>query len=70
MDQGIADPGKCGAGQGANCCIFLTMQSHTGVWICARATSMEPYIVAHRPFMNAQRMPTEVYPACQLQGAN
>ena len=56
----IPDFTKCGAGQGADCCIFITVGSD-GL-TCERFTSLRDSLIFKT--MNAKRHPEEPYPQC------
>lgn len=56
-----ADLKKCGAGQGTECCIFLTMGSKGPC--CERHSDMRTSLIFKT--MNAKREPIETYPDCQ-----
>lgn len=59
-----AEPKKCGAGKGAECCIFL-MCGPKG-FECARFGSLHAYLAA-RTDMHAKRNPTAPFPTCQIE---
>lgn len=59
-----ADPGKCGAGRGADCCIFITCGAKG--FVCERHTDMRYSLIFRADKMTAQRQPTNPYPACQF----
>jgi len=61
-ENAIADPKKCGAGLGKECCIFLVAGSNG--FECARYSSMR-YDLQFRT-MNAKRDPSAPYPLCQI----
>ena len=58
------DMHKCGAGRGADCCIFLTCGPYG--FICERNGPTDDYLRkrAQSGGMNAQRAPEEAYPEC------
>ena len=56
----IPDLKKCGAGQGKECCIFLTMTADGPE--CQRFTSMRDSLIFKT--MTAERDPSEPYPEC------
>lgn len=58
----IPEPERCGAGGGAECCIFLTA-ARDG-FKCMRNTDMHLQLAFNRRKMAAQRLPTEIYPSC------
>jgi hypothetical protein len=62
----IADPTACGAGLGADCCIFLTA-GRSG-FHCERHTSMRYQLLFKKTEMTAQREPEEPYPFCKKFG--
>lgn len=55
------DPRKCGAGQGAECCRFVTVS--VGGFCCERHTQLRHTLI-FQSGMSARRQPTEAYPAC------
>ena len=57
-----ADPEKCGAGTGEQCCIFLVVGSEG--FECQRFGSMRNTLIFRE--MKAKRHPTQLYPYCQL----
>lgn len=59
-----ADPKKCGAGQGENCCIFLTAGANG--FECGRFGSIRWSIIFRKERMVAQRDPVQLFPNCQL----
>lgn len=61
-----ADFEKCGAGKGADCCIFFGT-SVIGPE-CLRFSNSHRSLVSRKAQMIAQREPTEHYPDCQLKG--
>ena len=66
-ENAIADPKKCGAGKGKECCIFLVFGGRDGKFGCGRFESGIRWTLIEREGkMNAQRHPTEMYPKCQL----
>lgn len=57
----------CGAGRGADCCIYLTA-SPSGI-CCERGGELHNTLVAKQPEMNARRMPgigEQPYPTCMI----
>jgi len=64
-ENAVADPVKCGAGRGAECCIFLTVGSNG--FNCERHGSMR-YSLQFKN-MNAKRDPSAPYPLCQITSA-
>ncbi len=56
------DMEKCGAGQGADCCIFLTVGAKGPC--CERFTSMRNTLLFRT--MNAKRDPKESWPECMI----
>ncbi len=64
--EAVADFKKCGAGKGADCCIFLVGGS--GGAECARYTSLHNTLVIKSSTMNAKRAPTLPFPDCQTEG--
>ena len=60
----IDDPKKCGAGRGAECCIFLVAGKNG--FQCQRYGEMRYSLISRKRKMIAQREPTELYPKCQL----
>jgi len=61
-ENAVADPKKCGAGRGEDCCIFLTGGSNG--FICERFGSLRWSLIFRT--MNAKREPSELYPRCQF----
>lgn len=59
-----ADLEKCGAGRGAECCIFLAVGANGSE--CARFGALRWSIIFRKEKMNARREPKEPYPQCQL----
>ena len=53
----------CGAGRGAECCIFMTLTGEG--FACERHTSMRYNLIFKVHEMSAQRQPSEPYPACK-----
>lgn len=62
-----ADFKKCGAGQGAECCIFLI--SGTDGAECARFGGLHSILVS-RTDMTARRQPAQEFPECQLEACH
>jgi hypothetical protein len=62
----IAEPGPCGAGLRADCCIFLTLGS--AGFACERHTARRYQLQFKKQIMSAQREPTEPYPLCKKFG--
>ena len=62
------DPHKCGAGKGAECCIFLTCGANG--FICERHGPTDGYLrkLAADGEMGAQRAPETPYPDCMIFG--
>ena len=56
------DMHKCGAGRGADCCIFLTMGP--GGPCCERFSSMRNTLIFKK--MSAKRDPPEPFPECMI----
>ena len=54
------DPVKCGAGRGADCCIFLTTSPNG--FECQRFSHMRNILIFKK--MSAERNPTEPFPEC------
>ena len=67
-DEAVVDFKRCGAGKGADCCIFL-IAGRNG-FECARDGSLYFTLVSRKTQMTAQREPTEPFPACQLSGGS
>jgi len=63
-ENAIADLQRCGAGKGADCCIFLA-SGPEGV-SCQRFGELRYDIIFRKEKMNAKREPTEPFPGCQL----
>lgn len=59
------DLARCGAGQGAQCCIFLTGGPDGPS--CERNGSMHMALQVRRHNMTARRLPTQVWPKCMLE---
>lgn len=57
-----ADPAKCGAGRGSDCCIFLTCGPDG--FHCERFSSLRFHLIMKN--MSAKRHPAESYPNCQI----
>jgi hypothetical protein len=62
-ENAVAEPKKCGAGRGAECCKFLVMGP--GGFECQRFGEMRDALI-FKSDMTAQRQPAELYPMCQL----
>jgi hypothetical protein len=62
----IADQKKCGAGKGADCCIFLVMGGSG--FACERFGSLRSTLTSQKESMRAKREPTAMFPKCQLSG--
>lgn len=62
-ENAIADLQKCGAGKGADCCIFLT--AGAGGACCERFSSLRDSLICKD--MTAKRQPTELWPDCMNQ---
>ncbi len=58
----VPDVRRCGAGKGADCCIFITVGKDGPC--CERFTSMRDTLILKTRDMTAQRNPTEPYPEC------
>jgi hypothetical protein len=63
-EESVANPEKCGAGRGADCCIFMAVSS-TG-FSCERFGALHWSLIFRKGQMNAKREPVEPYPNCQL----
>jgi hypothetical protein len=64
-DDAVADLVRCGAGRGAECCIFLVVGA--GGPECARFTrGLHWTLVFRREQMQARREPRALYPGCLL----
>lgn len=61
-ENAVADPKKCGAGTGKQCCIFLVIG--TNGFECQRFGSLRDTLIFRK--MNAKRHPTQLYSNCQL----
>lgn len=59
---------KCGIGEGANCCIFLTIA--TEGWNCEQRSELADYLYkrAKSGQSNARRTPESDFPSCQTEG--
>ena len=62
-EDAVADPDKCGAGKGDECCIFLVVGSEG--FSCARFGSLHWDLQFRR--MEAKRHPNKLFPNCQLK---
>lgn len=62
-ENAVPDLKGCGAGRGADCCIFLTA-SGDGLH-CERFSSLRYQLIFKLDTMVAKRMPPEPYPLCQ-----
>ena len=60
FEKPIPDPVKCGAGKGAECCIFVT--AGTTGFECERFTGLRDTLIFRT--MTAKRNPEEPYPLC------
>lgn len=60
----VAEPKSCGAGRGAECCIFLAADARG--FQCERHTYQRYTLIFAKDRMKAQREPVEAYPACKL----
>lgn len=63
-ENAIADAEKCGAGKGAECCIFLTFKDAD--WTCQRFGGLRYQLIFAKERMSAKREPVEMFPNCQL----
>jgi len=59
-----ADMKKCGAGEGEECCIFMSIGPEGPM--CERFGGLRFTLMARRNSMNAKREPTQLFPNCQL----
>lgn len=59
----VPDLHECGAGQGADCCLFLTAGAAGPC--CERHTSLR-WTLIFKTGMTAARHPTEAYPDCMI----
>lgn len=63
-EHAVPDPKRCGAGQQAQCCIFLTV-GPTG-FECERFSSLRHTLIFKKSTMSAKREPVILYPGCFL----
>ena len=63
-ENAIADPERCGAGKGDQCCIFLVWGGND--WECCRFGPLRYSIIFRKEKMGAKRHPIDLYPNCQL----
>lgn len=61
-------PHKCGAGRGADCCIFLTCGAQG--FECERHSYGRYQLIFRKDQMTSKRLPTEAYPQCQKFSAS
>lgn len=61
-ENAVADLKKCGAGEGENCCIFLTVADRPQ---CQRFGDLRWSLVFRN--MSAKRNPAKLFPDCQLR---
>ena len=61
-EEAVADMKKCGAGKGAECCIFLVMGKNGPE--CQRFGDLR-WSLIFKTMDSAERNPVELYPACQ-----
>ena len=64
MEKAQADPKKCGAGKGVDCCIFMTVGANG--FECERFSALRNTLIFKKEQMVAKREPTELYPGCQI----
>jgi hypothetical protein len=62
-ENAICDPKKCGAGCGADCCIFMVVGP--GGFSCERFTGLR--MTLEMATMTAKRRPKEMFPKCYLK---
>jgi hypothetical protein len=62
-EKPVADPEKCGAGKGPECCIFLAMSRG---FTCERFGHLRNTLIFRKESMKAKREPTAMFPKCQL----
>ena len=62
-ENAVADFRKCGAGQGAECCVFLTGGAKGAD--CERFGTFRDTLL-FKSNMNAKRNPAEPYPECMI----
>lgn len=62
-ENAVADPVKCGAGRGAECCIFLVVGPKG--FECERFGSLRNVLI-FKDGMNAKRHPEKLFPFCQF----
>ena len=62
-ENAVPDPQRCGAGQGENCCIFLTCGPNG--FCCERFSSLRYDLIFKT--MSAKRQPVEMYPGCMFK---
>lgn len=60
-----ADLKKCGAGKGKERCIFLGIGPNGPQ--CKRFSSLRGFLLSKRSDMIAKRVPTKLFPKCQLE---
>ncbi len=63
-ENAAPDPVKCGAGQGEDCCIFLTAGAKG--FECERYGSLRYALIFRKEQMHARREPKDPYPGCFL----
>lgn len=63
-ENAVADPEKCGANQNGKCCLFLA-QDPFG-YACTRFTPRRDGVILNANGKNLKRIPTKMYPFCQL----
>lgn len=63
-ENAIPDHKRCGAGRGAECCIFLTVGPKG--FECERFSSLRYTLMFKKDSMNAKREPLPLYPGCFL----
>ena len=68
MPKAVPDPASCGAGRGAECCIFLALgggrEGKFSRFTCERYGSLHGFLLGRVPKMNAKRIPKEPWPDC------
>ncbi len=64
LEQAVAEPGKCGAGPGSDCCLFLVV-GRKG-FECERFGSLRFTLQFKKKSMSARREPVRLFPLCQL----
>jgi hypothetical protein len=66
-ENAVAEPAKCGAGLGAECCIFLTAGKDG--FCCERYGDLRFTLIFKKSDMTAKREPLAPFPQCQIKSA-